>query len=82
VLKNLSDRTRFEIIKLLLKKNHFGQELASELNITTPTVSYHMNQLFASNLIDIERMDHKAFYKLNKVTIRKILEFLIREFEL
>lgn len=82
VLKNLSDRTRFEIIKLLLKKDYFGQELASELNITTATVSYHMNQLFASNLIEIERMEHKAFYKLNKGTVRKILEFLSRELEL
>lgn len=82
ILKNISDRTRFDIIKLLLKKDYFGQELAAELNITTATVSYHMNQLFASNLIEVERMEHKAFYKVNKATIRKILEFLIKEFEL
>jgi DNA-binding transcriptional ArsR family regulator len=82
VLKNLSDRTRFEIIKLLLKKDYFGQELAFELNITTATVSYHMNQLFASNLIEIERMEHKAFYKLKKGTVKKTLEFLAKELEL
>lgn len=82
IFKNLSDRTRYEILKLLLKRDYFGQEIAQELNITTATVSYHMNYLAAVRLVEITRKDHKAYYRLNKETIRACTNFLNREFEM
>lgn len=82
VFKNLSDKTRFDIVKLLLRKNYFGQELAEELEITSATVSYHMNFLLASKLINVERREHKAYYTLNKETLRKCIDFINREFKL
>jgi DNA-binding transcriptional ArsR family regulator len=82
IFKNLSDRTRYEILKLLLKRDHFGQEIAQELSITTATVSYHMNYLAAVRLVEITRKDHKAYYRLNKEAIKVCINFLNKEFEM
>lgn len=82
VFKNLSDKTRFEIIRLLLSKDYFGQELAEELKITSATVSYHMNFLMTAKLVHVERKEHKAYYTLNKEALRGCIGFLNREFKL
>lgn len=82
IFKNLSDKTRFSIIKLLLERDYYGQEIAKALNITTATVSYHMNYLTVSRLVLIERRDHKAYYSLNKNMLRNCIRFLNNEFEL
>lgn len=76
ILRNISDRTRFEIIKMLLENKCYGQEIANNLGITTATVSHHMNYLSMCNLVTLERKDRKIFYTLNKSTIEKVIEFL------
>ncbi|MFZ5353599.1 MAG: ArsR/SmtB family transcription factor [Bacillota bacterium] len=80
--KNISDKTRFEILKLLLKEEHYGQQLAEKLGITTATVSYHINYLTSANLITLERRDHRIYYILNKAQFTKLVKFLKSEFEL
>lgn len=82
VFKNLSDKTRFEIIRLLLTRDYFGQELADELKITSATVSYHMNFLMSARLVHVERKEHKAYYTLNKETLRVCIGYLNKEFKL
>ncbi|MPQ44750.1 winged helix-turn-helix domain-containing protein, partial [Clostridium tarantellae] len=44
-LKCLSDKSKFEILKLLKNKPLYGQEIAHKLSLTPATVSYHMNNL-------------------------------------
>ncbi|WBW97125.1 ArsR/SmtB family transcription factor [Oceanirhabdus sp. W0125-5] len=82
IFKNISDKTRFSIIKLLLEKDYYGQEIAKVLNITTATVSYHMNFLVLTELVHIERKEHKAYYSLNKNVLRNCIKFLNNEFKL
>lgn len=65
-LKILSDKKRFEMIELLAKRPWYGYELAAELNLTPPTVSYHMNTFLDLNLVYFEREENKTFYSLNK----------------
>ena len=82
VFKNVAEKTRFEIAKFLLKGEHFGQEIAEKLQISTAAVSYQMNYLFTANLVKIKKVDGKVYYVLNKDTIRNSIEFLKRELEL
>ncbi|MCC5910683.1 MAG: winged helix-turn-helix transcriptional regulator [Clostridiaceae bacterium] len=82
VFKNVAEKTRFEIVKFLLHGEHFGQEIAEKLQISTAAVSYQMNYLFAANLVKIKKVDRKVYYVLNKDTVRKAIEFLERELEL
>lgn len=82
IYKLLSDRTRFDIIRILMDKESYGQEIAEKLGITTATVSYHMEYLFAASLIFMTRKSRRIYYSINKEEIRKAIGFLEREFSL
>ena len=83
VFKNLSDNTRFEIIKLLGEdKQYFNKEIAEILGITGATVSYHMNYLMSAGIIRLDKKEKRNVYTLNKDTIRESIEFLVKELNL
>ena len=83
VYKNLCDKNRFEILKLLTKKEDYSQgEIAEILGITNATVSYHMNFLVGANLVNIDKRNKKAFYLLNKNTLEKSIDFIREQLEL
>jgi DNA-binding transcriptional ArsR family regulator len=73
-VKLLSDKKRFEMIELLGSKPHYVYELAAELELTPPTVSYHLNSLLDLNLVSIERANNRTYYTLNKKIVSELLE--------
>ena len=82
IYKVLSDRTRFDIIKMLLEKESYGQEIAQRLGITTATVSYHIEFLFAASLIRLERKSRRIYYSVNTEQIKSSMNFIKGEFRL
>ncbi len=76
VLKNLSDKTRFQILNLLKDKELYGQEIAERVGITMATVSYHMNYLLAAHLVRLEKVGQKGYYSLKKDTLKKSIDDL------
>lgn len=73
VLKSLSDKSKFEIIRLLKNEEMYGQQIAEKLKLTTATVSYHMNDLVGANLVFLERRDSRIYYSLNKEAIKEFI---------
>jgi len=82
MLKNISDSTRFKIIKKLVERDHFGLELAQHFGLNKATISHHMNFLLLSGVVRVERKEHKAYYSLNKDELRNIIQFLSKELKL
>lgn len=83
IYKNFSDRTRFKILKLLIEKDdYYSKDIAQKLGITGATVSYHMDYLFSSNIIQIDRKNRKNICTINKDVIRESIDYLIEEFKL
>lgn len=80
--KVFSDRTRFEIIKILINEESFGQEIAEKLNISTATVSYHMDFLLGASLVEIKKKGRKVFYQFNKDGVKTSMAFLREELKL
>ncbi|MDO5292892.1 MAG: ArsR family transcriptional regulator [bacterium] len=82
-LKILSDPSKFEILKRINGKKAYGQELAQKTNLTTATISHHMNTLMSFGFITIEKADNKVFYSMNQKAIREFLmttvEVLVEE---
>ena len=82
-VKILSDKKRFEMIELLGKRPHYVSELAAELELTPPTVSYHLNSLMELNLVSVERGNNKTYYSLKKEIVSELLgnaaEILLKE---
>lgn len=79
VFKNLCDKTRYSIIRLLSVRDYYGLELAEKLGITTATVSYHMSFLLLAKMVSIEKRDHKAYYTLNKEPLNNSMDFLKKD---
>lgn len=75
VLKLLSDKSKFEILSYIRNKEAYGSELAKHLNLTTATVSHHMNALLAARLVSIKRVDNRAYYLANKKALEEVLSY-------
>ncbi|MEW8956410.1 ArsR/SmtB family transcription factor [Clostridium sp.] len=82
VIKNLSDPSRFKLLKLISSESKYGQELAHDLNLTTPTVSYHITGLKMNKLINEKYEGKKMYYSLNKDTLREMIKILEKELQL
>ncbi|MEG1870695.1 MAG: ArsR family transcriptional regulator [Peptostreptococcaceae bacterium] len=78
-LKCLSDKSKFNIIKMLKEKPMFGQEIATNLALTTATVSYHMNALILAKLVYMKKVDNKIFYSVDKDNMEEFFYILKKE---
>jgi DNA-binding transcriptional ArsR family regulator len=56
-LRVLGDRTRVEILRMLAVAPSYGKEIASRLELTTATVSRHLDQLKSAGLVIEEKAD-------------------------
>lgn len=72
-LRILSDKTRLEILRQLKRRPTYGKVLASRLNLTTATISRHLDQLRSINLIREERSDNVKYFKVNDEEIEKLM---------
>jgi DNA-binding transcriptional ArsR family regulator len=73
-LKLLSDKSKFEILMLIKENSAYGIELAKSMNLSTPTISYHMSALIQSGLVKIEKSNNKVFYTSNRERIDELLK--------
>ena len=51
-------------------------QLAEKLGLTTATISHHTSALFDQNLLNIEKVDSKIFFKENKEAIETLIRYL------
>lgn len=75
VLKLLGDKSKFEILSYVRDREAYGSELAKHLNLTTATVSHHMNALLAAGLVELKRVDNRIYYSANKKALEEVLEY-------
>lgn len=80
VLKLLGDKSKFKILKAVKNEGAYGARLAKRLELTTATISHHVNALVQKRLVLIEPEDNKVYFKLNKEKIREVIKALENEF--
>lgn len=66
VLISLGDKTRLEILLNLMDREYYLKELSDKLDLTSPTVSHHIQILLNNELIKIRTEGRKIFYSINK----------------
>lgn len=76
VIKAMSDETRLKVIDMLSCGEMCACELLEEFNISQSTLSYHMNLLSASGLVNARRDGSKMMYTLKKKNIDELLTFI------
>ena len=80
-LKMLSDKTRYQILKLLKeRKSMNGIEIAEQMKLAPSTVSHHMNHLKKSGLVHEEPAGNTKYYSINIHCMKNCIETLEKTF--
>ena len=74
VLKALSDKTRLEIIRLLLDGERCVCQIFPHVKRTQSTVSIQLAKLEEAGLIDSRRDGKKIIYKIKDTKVKEILK--------
>lgn len=75
-LKILSDKTRLEILRLLILQPCSGTTLSNRLNLTNATISHHIDLLRSVSLIKEIRDKNTKYYSANVKEIDELLRDL------
>ncbi|NLY66586.1 MAG: winged helix-turn-helix transcriptional regulator [Tissierellia bacterium] len=75
LFKALSDETRLEIIKITSKRPWYNRELADYFNLSTATLSYHLNLLLNLGILNFEpSIKNRYYYTTNKKNLKKLFD--------
>ncbi len=74
--KALSDETRLKILSLIGKNEICACKILENLNITQPTLSYHMKILSDTQIIRVRKEGIWMHYSLSPETINELEIFL------
>jgi len=78
----MAHETRLEIFRLLVRAGATGLaagEIASRLDVAPPTLSFHLKELRAARLIEVQRVGRSQIYRADYDTMRALLGFLADE---
>lgn len=74
LLKVMSDKSRLEILRQLKRRPTYGKILSTRLNLTTATISRHLDQLKSINLIREEKSNNVKYYYVNSAEVEKLFD--------
>lgn len=74
VFKIISDRTRLEILRAVIKQPTYGKLLAERLNLTTATISHHIEVLKSIDLITEKRIKNIKYFEANEQEIKRYFD--------
>lgn len=73
MLKVISDKTRLEILRLIILQPTYGKLLADRLNLTTATISHHLELLLNQGLIKEQKSKNIKYFSANLNEIERVL---------
>ncbi len=75
-IKVINDKSKLKIIALLKEREMYGVQLAQELHLKTPTISYHIDALMNAGIVSARRVNNRIHYRYNKENCLQIVEYL------
>lgn len=75
-LKVISDRTRLEILRRLSFGPTYGKLLANSLDLTTATISHHLDLLKSIDMIKEEKIKNIKYFSLNQQKFDEVLNLI------
>ena len=77
LFKLLADETRLKLLCALNEKDMYVELLAERLQLSAPTISFHLKKLQAAGLIEARREQYYTVYSLKKEFFNATLASLI-----
>lgn len=78
LFKCLSDKSRLQILKSLAIEDMYVERLAERLNVSAPTVSFHLKKLTEAGAVSSYKSQYYTMYSLNRalfdITLLSVLQ--------
>lgn len=74
ISKLFCDKSKLDILDFVSKKPCYGKEIADELNLSTATISYHVNALLKIGFVNANVISNKVYYSIDKERISVLLD--------
>jgi ArsR family transcriptional regulator len=78
-LAALAQESRLAIFRMLVKRGPEGYtptQLGEKLNVSSPTLSFHLKELQRAGLVDVSRDGRFLYYRPNFVHMNQLVGFL------
>ena len=82
VFKNLGDKTRYEVVRLIASGQTSNKEIAQALGVSSATISYHINNLLQSKIIKIDRADNRYSYVVDHELLVETFKQLMQDLKI
>ena len=79
LFKCLADKSRLLIIKSLIKEPMYVELLSERLQLTAPTISFHLKKLEEANIVKASKEQYYTVYSINQDVLKSAIIDLIKE---
>lgn len=80
ILKVIDDKSRLEMLKILVNGKSYGKAIADVIGISTPTVSHHLDILKQAGFVKEEKSRNIKYFYADKEKIKKVIDDLTKYF--
>ncbi|MGE5678258.1 MAG: ArsR/SmtB family transcription factor [Pseudomonadota bacterium] len=80
ILKVIDDKSRMEILRLLVNNKSYGKALSDLVGISTPTVSHHLDILKQAGFVKEEKIRNIKYFYADKDKLKKVIEDINKYF--
>ncbi len=76
VFKALADPTRRRILEMLKERDMSAGEIADVFSIGKPSISHHLSQLKAADLVQADRNGQSIIYSINTSVFQDVVSWI------
>lgn len=77
VFKCLSSKIRRDILSLLRTREMTASEIASNFDVSKPTISHHLNLLKEAELIAVRRDGNSLYYSIKTSVVEDLYSYFL-----
>lgn len=79
LFKCLADKSRIQILKSLIQEDMYVERLAQRLNLTPPTISFHLKKLEDAGAVTARKDQYYTMYAINKAIFQTTMIDILKE---
>jgi DNA-binding transcriptional ArsR family regulator len=80
ILKVIDDKSRLEMLKILVNNKSYGKAIADVIGISTPTVSHHLDILKQAGFVKEEKIRNIKYFYADKEKLKNVIDDLNKYF--